>query len=70
VRLMLQFIHQTVSATSNILTLGFPVAIFALVGFARLASPSEAVSAISLCSFMAGLSWIAGRAMKSVVSLN
>jgi hypothetical protein len=67
---MLHFIYQTVSATSNILTLGFPVAIFALVGFTRLASPIEAVSAISLCSFMACLSWIAGRAMKNVLTLN
>jgi hypothetical protein len=69
-RLIFQLVHHTVSTTSIILTLGFPVTIFALVGFARLANPTEAALAISLCSSLACLSWIAGRAMESVVTLN
>ena len=66
-RLMSHFIHQTVSTTAIILTFGFPVAIFTLVGFARLTNPMEALSAFSLCSIMTCLSWAIGRAIKTVV---
>jgi hypothetical protein len=64
---MSHFIHQTVSMTSIILTIGFPVAVFTSVGFARLTNPMEALSAISLCSVMTCLSWMIGRAIKNVV---
>ncbi len=66
-RLTLQLLRQTLGTTSNILTLGFPVTIFTFAGFARLTNPMEALSAVLLCSIMAGLSWIAGQIMKTVV---
>ena len=67
-KLALQLFHQALSATSMALTFGFPVAIFTFVGFARLTSLTEAISAFSICSIMAGLSWVGGRGMEYVVA--
>jgi hypothetical protein len=66
VRLSLQVFHQALNTTTMALTFGFPVAIFAFVGFARLTNMIEAVSALSLCSIMAVLSWTTGRVVRYV----
>jgi hypothetical protein len=67
VRLSLQVFHQALNTTTMALTFGFPVAIFTFVGFARLTNPIEAVSALSLGSVIAVLSWTIGRVVRYVV---
>jgi hypothetical protein len=53
---------------AGILLIRCPVAIFTFLGFARMTSIAEAIAVGSVCIVMAGLSWVAGRAMHYIVA--
>lgn len=53
---------------AGILLIRCPVAIFTFLGFARMTNIAEAIAVGFVCIVMAGLSWVAGRAMHYVVA--
>jgi len=55
-------------ATADILLFGCPAAIFTFLGFARMTNIAEAIGVGLVCIVMAGLSWVAGRAMHYIVT--
>jgi hypothetical protein len=55
-------------AIADILLIGCPAAIFTFLGFARMTSIAEAIGVGFVCIVMAGLSWVAGRAMHYIVA--
>ena len=54
-------------AITDILLIGCPAAIFTFLGFAQMTSIAEAIGVGFVCIVMAGLSWVAGRAMHYIV---
>ncbi len=54
-------------AVVGVLLIGCPVAIFIFLGFARMTNIVEAIAVGFVCIVMAGLSWVAGRAMSYIV---
>jgi len=57
--------YETVNAASTVLQFGIPAGISIILGFARLTNLRETLAAAFICSVMACLSWVAGRAMKA-----
>ena len=53
---------------AGILLIRCPVAIFTFLGFARMTNIAEAIAVGLVCIVMAGLSWVAGRAMHYIVA--
>lgn len=53
---------------AGIFLIGCPVAIFTLLGFARMTNIAEARAVGFVCIVMAGLSWAAGRAMSYILA--
>jgi len=53
---------------AGILLIRCPVAIFTFLGFARMTNIAEAIAVGFVCIVMAGLSWVAGRAMHYIVA--
>ena len=55
-------------AIADILLIGCPAAIFTFLGFAQMTNIAEAIGVGFVCIVMAGLSWVAGRAMHYIVA--
>jgi hypothetical protein len=53
---------------AGIFLVRYPVAIFTFLGFAQMTSIAEAIGVGFVCIVMAGLSWVAGRAMHYIVA--